>query len=773
MNRKNVLLVFLFFCFQISFSQNAIIRGFVYTKDNGEPVLFTNVILKGTGYGASTDINGFFSITKVPAGTYTLTVSYLGYDSLQEVIILKSGDLLNKKYYLNKAEIVLDEVVASAEVQGKKEDTKVSVQKLDPIVIAKLPGVGEPDLAQYMQVIPGVVFTGDQGGQLYIRGGAPVQNKVLLDGMIIYNPFHSIGLFSVFDNDIIRNADVYTGGFGAEYGGRTSSIMDISTRDGNKKRLSGKVGASTFGAKMILEGPLKKLKEDGKASISYLLSGKTSYLPQTSKYLYKYADTAGLPFGYTDLYGKLSINTTNGSKLNLFGFNFSDKVNYAGLATFKWNSLGAGGTFLVIPQNANTMVEGNFAYSQYDIKAVDAAENPRSSGISGFNGGFKFTNFLGRSEVKYGFELIGFRTNFIYRNDYGRTLEQADNSTEIAGFLKFKLLSKNRKLVLEPSFRLHYYASLASMSPEPRLAAKYNITKWLRVKGAGGIYAQNLMAANSDRDVVNLFYGFLFTPDNLQDYYSPAPGADPVKLNSRLQKANHAILGFEIDLPKNIDLNIEGYQKIFSILTNVNRDKLVDDNAQNAFIPDFQKKDVIVETGYSRGVDVSVKYETKRLYLWAVYSLGYNKRWDGIREYHPVFDRRHNSNFLASYTFGKKKRLEVNARWNFGSGFPFTPTQGYYPKIDLNGNIMGDYTTQNGQLSYIPGEIFSKRLPSYHRLDLGVKYKYVWSERTTFEITAGATNVYNRENIFYFDRIHYTRKNQLPILPNLNISFTF
>src|SRR6202007_2836734 len=105
------------------------------------------------------------------------------------------------------------------------------------------------------------VFTGDQGGQLYIRGGTPVQNKVLLDGMIVYNPFHSIGLFSVFDNDIIRNADVYTGGFGAEYGGRISSIMDITTRDGNKKRVAGKIAASPFGAKVLVEGPIIKYTE--------------------------------------------------------------------------------------------------------------------------------------------------------------------------------------------------------------------------------------------------------------------------------------------------------------------------------------------------------------------------------------------------------------------------------------------------------------------------------------------------------------------------------
>lgn len=758
--------------FTAAHAQSGTIRGFVYTKDNGEPALFTNVYLKGTTLGASTDLNGFFSITKIPPGTYTLLATYLGYDTATEVIQVTANQIINKKYFLAKAAIQLTEVVLTAEQQAKKEDTKVSVQKIDPVMITKLPSVGEPDIAQYLQVLPGVIFTGDQGGQLYIRGGSPVQNKVLLDGMIVYNPFHSIGLFSVFDNDIIKNADVYSGGFGAEYGGRTSSIMDITTRDGNKTRMSGKVSASTFGAKAMLEGPFVKLKENGSASFSYLLTGKTSYLPYTSKYLYRYADTAGLPFGYNDLYAKGSVNTSNGSKLNFFGFNFNDQVVYPDIATFKWKSLGGGSNFVVIPGNSSTLIEGNFAYSQYKIQQTSTIQPARSSAINGFNGGFKFSNFIGRNEIRYGFELIGFGTNFDFTNDLGREIKQRATSTEIAGFVKTKLVFFSRKLILEPSFRLHYYASVGQMSPEPRFSAKYNITNWMRFKVASGLYAQNLLASNSDRDVVNLFYGFLFTPDDLQDYYSPRPG-DPytTPVNTRLQKANHLIAGFEFDVMKRFDVNVEGYQKQFSFLTSINRDKIVDETSHPQF-PDYQKKDVIVETGYARGFDVVVKYDVKRFYFWVTYSFAYNRRWDGQREYYPVFDRRHNVNLVTSYTIDKKKRWEVNARWNMGTGFPFTPTAGYYQQLNLN-NYMGNYTTQNGSLGYVPGDLFSQRLPDYHRLDITIKYKYKWAEHALLEVTAGATNVYNRANIFYFDRVAFKRKDQLPVLPNINIAFSF
>jgi hypothetical protein len=138
-------------------------------------------------------------------------------------------------------------------------------------------------LAQYLQVTPGVTFTGDQGGQLYIRGGSPVQTGILLDGITIYNPFHSIGLYSVFETDAIRSADVYTAGFNATYGNRSSAILDIHTKDGNNQRLSGTVSASPIMVRGMLEGPLMKQKKAEGGSSTFLISAKHSYLSQTSK----------------------------------------------------------------------------------------------------------------------------------------------------------------------------------------------------------------------------------------------------------------------------------------------------------------------------------------------------------------------------------------------------------------------------------------------------------------------------------------------------------
>lgn len=766
------------------FSQTGTIRGFVYNKANGEPVAFSNAYLKGTTIGASSDLNGFFSINKIPPGNYTLLVTNLEFDTIAETITVKGGDIISKKFYASTgAGVALGQVDVSAEQTEKIENPNVAVQKIDPVAINKLPSVGEPDLAQYLQVLPGVVFTGDQGGQLYIRGGLPIQNKVLLDGMVIYNPFHSIGLFSVFDNDIMRSADVYSAGFGGEYGGRTSSIMDITTRDGNKKRLAGKVSASTFGAKLTLEGPLKKLKEDGKGSSSFLLSGKTSYLPQTSKTLYKYADREntgdGLPFYYTDLYGKVSFNGGNGSKVNLFGYNFNDKVVYKDLASFAWTSFGGGSNFILIPQNSTLLIEGNFAYSQYKIDYKGAVDtDKKSSSVGGFNGGFNFLKYFGRNELKYGFELVGTNTNYELVNPNLAKISYAKNSLELGGYMKFRWLDKKKWIVLEPSFRMQYYATFNNISPEPRLQGKVNFTRKIRMKFAGGLYSQSLMSASSDRDVVNLFYGFINGPENLPKEYKDKNN-NTVSTNGVIQKARHIVAGFEFDLFKGMEIQIEAYQKYFTQMASVNRDKIFDDTPANADKLDANKKDFIMEQGEARGLDFTAKYERKRLYFWGVYSLTFNERYTGntasgdVYTYAPIFDRRHNVNLVGTYTFGKKRNLDLSIRWNFGSGFPFTPTQGYYPQVDFGSNFNYDYVNANANLGYVPGDYNSRRLPDYHRMDISLKWMYDISERTRLEVNVGATNVYNRDNIFYYDRVKNKRVNQLPILPNVNISFKF
>ncbi|MCK5776866.1 MAG: TonB-dependent receptor [Bacteroidales bacterium] len=763
--KKILLLSFLVLQVFFAISQTAGIKGFVYEKETGEPGIFINVYLEGTTIGGSTDVNGYYVVNKVPAGNYTLVVSAIGYDTIREKIFLQPNDLISKTFYVEEASIKLRTVHVSAERQSLRTDTKISVTKVTPKQIEQIPSVGgQADLAQYLQVLPGVVFTGDQGGQLYIRGGSPIQNKVLLDGMVIYNPFHSIGLFSVFETDILRNADIYTGGFGAEYGGRISSIMDITTRDGNKKRISGKIAASTFGAGILLEGPFVKQTENGGGSSSFIFSAKTSYLDQTSNNIYSYVDEEGLPFSYTDLYGKASLNWGSGSKVNFFGFSFNDNVkNYKSLADFSWKNFGGGANILIIPSNSSVLIEGHTSYSNYKIQLIEDQSPARKSSINDFNMGVNFTYFMGTNELKYGLDILAFTTDYSFVNDAGRVVGDLQNTTEFGAFVKYKWMTGN--WIIEPSFRLQLYPSLSTVSPEPRLAMKYKATDRLRFKVAAGMYTQNLISATSDRDVVNLFYGFLSGPESVPESFE---GKD---ITDKLQKAQHAIVGLEFDLSNTLTINVEAYYKNFSQLTNLNKNKIYNSNTEG--VPDELKLDFIIEKGHAKGLDFSLKYDYDRLFVWAVYSLGYVERTDPNMTYNPHFDRRHNINFLSSMKLGKAYNWEVSIRYNFGSGFPYTPLGGNYEQIGFEGGINEDYTITNGDMSFLYGDYNSKRLPNYHRIDASIKRTFEIGDYSTLEANFSITNVLNRENIFYVNIYNHEIVNQLPIMPSFGVIYRF
>ena len=730
------------------------IRGNIYDKASAEPIAFATIRIEELTTGASSDINGFFTISNIPAGKYTVQVEYLGYENHSEEVELKSQDIVFLNVYMEEGGSQLGEVVISGRKEQRQNEVQVSKLTVTPKQIRSLPSAGgEADIAQYLTVLPGVIFTGDQGGQLYIRGGSPVQNRIMLDGMTIYNPFHSIGFFSVFETELIRSADVLTGGFNADYGGRISAIVDVKTREGNRKRLSGLASISPFQAKVLVEGPVVPLKEEGGPSVSFVLTGKQALIDQTGQTLYPYVnDSAGIPFSYRDVYGKISLLSGNGSKLNFFGFNYDDGVDFP-ITNFGWESSGGGMDFTLVPGNSNTIVGGTFTFSGYESRIEEADRRPRRSGINGYYAGLNFTNYGRNDEVKYGLELTGFRTEFEFVNFRDQNIEQNENTTEIAFFARWK--KKIGDLIIEPGFRLQYYQSLNDISPEPRIGLKYNITEDIRFKAAGGLYSQNLLSTVNDRDIVNLFVGFLSGPEERVN----KPGSND-RVDHRLQKANHAVAGFEFDLGPNIEVNVEGYVKQFTQLIAINREKL-----------EPQDPNFVVETGDARGIDFTFKWEGRKAYVWTAYSLGKVTRDDGEQIYPPVFDRRHNLNVVSTYFLDAAKKWEFGARWNLGSGFPFTLTQGYYTIFDFDDGIGTDVYGGNGDLGILYSDVRnSGRLPYYHRLDLSLKRTLEFGKYGKAEITASATNVYDRPNIFYFDRVRALRVNQLPILPSLSMT---
>ncbi|MFN5887166.1 MAG: TonB-dependent receptor plug domain-containing protein, partial [Flavobacteriales bacterium] len=517
------LLLFLFLPILTS-AQDLIIRGFLFDAKNGEAVSGVKVSLLKLDSSliaeARTNENGLFSIPKLNKDNYLLEVIPDRYKPVRMPINL-TGDkkILDVSISLTPVDKVVREIVISMAAKAKKTRPDVGIIKFDKEGVERIPVYGaESDVLGAMSVTPGVTVTGDQGGQFYVRGGTPIQNKTLLDGMTIYNPFHSIGFYSIFETELVKSVDIYTGGFESKYGGRISSIMDISYREGDRGKFGGKISASPFLAKLVLEGPIGKAKENQLATGSYVFTAKHSLLDYTSKSLYPNVNEGeGLPFNFTDVYGKLSFSGGAGSKFSVFGFHNRDSVNYS-IADLNWQASGGGLNFLMIPTSSPVIIKGHINGSNFMTTFSENLVEPRYSKIGGFDLGFDFSYFLrNEGEMNYGFNFCGFNTEFVTYNEAKRKIEATNFSTEIGAYYNYRRVSKNLRWVMQAGFRVQAYASLSTISPEPRLGLKYNATEKIRIKFSGGRYSQNFTSASSDKDIVNLFNGLLSAPTNVQD----------------------------------------------------------------------------------------------------------------------------------------------------------------------------------------------------------------------------------------------------------------
>jgi hypothetical protein len=772
--QKHIILILLagFLLAALSVSaQRTTLKGFVYDANTGQPIPFATISAETTTFGVSTDIQGYFHMEGIRPGIYKVQVRCVGYRPWTEYIDLEENRPVIRNFMLAPESIDLKEVnVKSAKETQQRERVTVSEISILPTEVELTPAVGGmPDLIQRMQVIPGVISRGDVGGQIYIRGGTPVQNKMLLDEAVIYNPVHSIGLFTVFDNDYIRNVDFHTGGFGAEYGGCISSVVNIATQYGNTKRISGKADLSTLVSKLFVEGPLLSDSTMEKSTLSFIFSVKNSHFTQAKKWFYPYLDQE-LPFHFLDLYSKLTLLAGKNLRINLFGFHSQDRVGYSDTPTrYYWKVNGFGGDIQLLPPRASMMIKAYFAGSFYQMTLEEQSYEPRHSNVDHLSFGFRFKRYLKNQTINYGLEVMNLATDYSYYSNPYNAYNQQENSTEISAYLQYH--GRFGKLMVDPGIRFQHYASLSRSSLEPRLAIKFAVLENFRLKVAGGIYSQNLISAISDRDIVNFFHGFLSAPVGLVNE------GDGHTADYYLQKSNHLIGGMELDFFSKLFINAEVYYKYYPQLLNFNKHKILNEQ-KYPDQPKYLTRDFIVESGYARGLDIFVLFDDqfRRLelgYSYAITKRTYNDPEMGKIEYYPQYDRRHNLNLSGSIQFGNNHSWEVNSRWNFGTGFPFTPSLGYYEAITFDENANINHLTVNGMPGIIYGKYNSARLQPYHRLDISVKKRINLNGMSVLEIELSIVNAYNRKNVFYTDRMTNQQVYQLPFLPAMRISVDF
>ncbi len=532
--------------------QTGTIRGFVFDKATGEAMISVHIYLDSTTIGSISGQDGYYSLGNIPVGKYRLISQSLAYHKNQQWIEVKADQVENINIHLEKSNVQLDAAVISGKLLERKSRVQLSQTRLTPSQISKIPTLGvSTDLAQYLQILPGVVSSGDQGGQLYIRGGSPVQNLVLMDGIPLYNPFHSMGMFSVFDTDLINNANIFTGGYPAKYGGRVSSVMDISLKDGNKNHIAGRVSVGLLSANTTLEGPIRFSKQA--EPITFLISGKYSYLDKTAAYLNPEIQKNSLPFSFSDFVSKLTYKGKGGSKISATGFHFTDKVQFSRDQLYQWKNYGIGLQAILLPVNSAGLIRANVNYSKYSLNLEELLNNNRYSEVEDIKVGMEFMNQFGQHELQMGIQILGVHTDYLNRNTFGYSVDESTDVTDLAGYLSVQI--NFEKWLIQPGIRMNYYASLGNLVPEPRFGIKYLLNNSLRIKAGGGYYSQNLISGKSDRDVVNFFTGFLMDPTNI------ANATGPKQLSNSLQTSWQGILGLEWDPSDHLMLNFESTPK--------------------------------------------------------------------------------------------------------------------------------------------------------------------------------------------------------------------
>ncbi len=728
--------IILLISFTNIYSQSAgSLRGLVIDSANGEPLPYCNIILREINTGTTTDQRGYFFFPSLLPGTYSLVVSYIGYRS--EVIKIRI--FRNAMAYLNvqllPAAINLPELEKVGEKYDFDETPDVSINRIFNRELETIPKGVETDILRSLKLLPGVTSTGDITARYNVRGGASNQNLVLLNGIPIYSPFHALGLFTAVDPDIISVAEFYKTGFPVEYRGRLSSLLKMTTKDGNKNRFGGIGSISYLSGKGLFEGPIP--------NGSFLISGRKSY---SNNILKKFINNKNVPVDFYDL--SFNMNYSNPEFLEDAKFTFTGFVSSDNLDNpdplqedFRWKNKLFGLTYFQWVTGSPLFYQVNLFSSYFSGEVIPNFSQTRAKKNEindvTVRAGFTYI-FQNEDELTGGTEFATIKSNLKLENVRKAFTEVNDQGTNVSLYGKYKLGSIS-DLIVEGGARFNFSrlakGTAGDFSFEPRVNLTYRILTGISFKSAWGIYQQELTTISDENEIITVFEPWIVTPSYLQ----PAT-------------AIHYVAGFKIVPSPVLSFDIEGYYKIIHNLATVNERKYFADDP-----------DIIAGRGESYGLEVLTVIKEQPFTLNVAYSLSWAfKEVYGIK-YSPRYDSRNNLSMLFEYNFGGG--WSASAAWYYNSGLPFTQIVGYYNKLYFDDLGARDY-------SFFPYTILASknlgRLPDYHRLDLSVSKEFnLGPLKIRGDISV--INVYDRKNLFYFDRITGEIVYMLPFLPTATL----
>jgi len=757
-----VVLIFLVLTtgFEVQAQQNATLRVLVTSKNEGTPVIAATLILKSETTGDTlkvgvTNRDGFFEFNKLNEGSYILQISFVGYQTFQQTVTLRNGEIKVYRPELAEATELLDEVIVGGRRPIRREAGKQTITAVD---LANVPTPGPSgDLTAYLQTLPGVVTTGDRGGELFIRGGTPAQNIILVDNMPIIKPFHISNFFSAFPEEIVGSIDLYAGGFDAKYIGATSSALDVGLRQGNMRQYSTKASVSPYLASVIAEGPLAKDK------VSLMAMGRHSLIEETGEQL----SGEDIPLLFYDLMGKLSIKWP-GFTCSFTGMHTYDRgeINPVRDVSLTWTNTTLGTRCLGFSEELQHSTDITIGFTNFDSSEEGLDNTKRESGIR--MGYLRLNNSVGIGAVPINY---GFNLDFItYEAQLDERFAQQSSAgqvrfaglasdfnelvTNFSGYISFEFTPlENVILTTGLASQIQLVEKGPTIEPRLRMTWRPDGTDKQEFSFSGGRYFQLQEAISDERDAATVFY-----------VYTPVASGNPQEITD-LPEAWHGIAGYTRRFGDKLQASVEAYIK----------------EQKNIRVAEWTQEptntlNTAVAEGTTLGADLQLEANLYPFYLSMGYGISEVTYEADTRDlaawlpgstfsFNPAHDRRHQLNVISSLDFAG---FVASLSWQFSSGSPFTKIFAFDFVLDdpLNQNPLED----RGRAVSLFSEPFDGRLPSFHRLDISLGREFSFSPGFSLETKIGAVNAYDNRNVFYFDVNTLQQVDELPFFPYASIS---
>jgi hypothetical protein len=781
---KNILLTILL-ASQIFYTwgqTKKILSGYIKDSNNGETLIGANIYVKeNPQIGTTTNIYGFYSLSLNP-GSYTVVSSYLGYQNSYHEITINEEDI-RLNIALQSSASTLEEFVVKAERTNENtESTDMGRVELSSDQIKSIPALfGEVDIMKAIQLLPGIQAAGEGNSGIYVRGGGPDQNLVLLDDAIVYNVGHLFGFFSVFNADAVKNTTVIKGAMPAEYGGRLSSVIDISMKDGNDKKHELEGGIGLISSRITAQGPFKKEKS------SYLISARRTYIFDLAQPFLNKTDLAGTNYHFYDINLKANYRFSDKDRLYLSGYFGRDVFVYNSVprnteikipwgnatATLRWNHL----------FNNKMFMNASFIFTDYKFEFGGAQRDfnfKLLSGIRDYNVKVDFDYYPNeKHSIKFGYHYTYHRFT---PNTAEATSGDAEFKTDISRRHAMQMAAYIRDEIaitdwfklnigLRASLFMHVgpfnevvgdfpnndtirYKSLKPIQTyaglEPRISARFAINKMSSIKAGISFNDQYVHLISTSNSTL---------PTDLW-----VPSSKTIKPQRAIQYA----LGYFQNFKDNeYETSVEVYYKSMRNQIEFGEDRVLElgEDIENSYV--FGR-------GYSYGVETFFKKSFGDFNGWLGYTYSRTMRkFDEInqgRAFPARFDRIHDVSFNASYSL--KKKWVFGTTWVYATGNAFTLPNEY----NLVGLIpLQQYADRN-----------SFRVPAYHRLDISITYNPQAKKERRFKSSFNFSvyNVYNRRNVYF---IYYDVEGDVsseivtkaykvsifPVIPSLTWNFKF